>query len=325
MKEISKVELGLWPTPFGRMKQTEKLLGLDTARQRIYIKRDDLGGLGAGGNKVRCLETILGEAVSQGADTLIAYGPLQSNLCSLAAAAAARSGLGCVLIFNAEKPERFEGNQLLNRLLGSETIFLGSVSPEERNAYAEQYAETLTAQGRRPYIIRNGGSSGIGALGYMGVIQELAEAYRPDENGRLTLFVPGGNGGVAGGLIYGNAVSGRRFDIVVISVEDEAEVLRQHIESIVTEAAEIAGEPLEGGIFDSVTVTDAYRGAGWSVNTPESEAEVFELARTEGIFVENVYTSKVLVGMKDMLRKGTVSGNVCYLHTGGFGSLFSQY
>ncbi len=325
MKEISKVELGLWPTPFGRMKQTEKLLGLDTACQKIFIKRDDLGGLGAGGNKVRCLETILGEAVSQGSDLIIAYGPLQSNLCSLSAAAAAKSGLDCVLIFNAEKPERIEGNQLLNKLLGTKQIFLGKVTPEERNAYAEQYAEALKAQGRRPYIIQNGGSSGIGALGYMGIIRELTDEYRPDENERLTLFVPGGNGGVAGGLIYGNALSGRKFDIVVISVEDEAPLLRQHIADIVTKAAEIAGETIAGDIFDSVTITDAYRGGGWSVNTPESEEEVFELARTEGIFVENVYTSKVLVGMKDMLRKGAVSGNVCYLHTGGFGSLFSQY
>ena len=53
--------------------------------------------------------------------------------------------------------------------------------------------------------------------------------------------------------------------------------------------------------------------------------EIFEFARAEGIFIENIYNSKVLVGMRDWLEKGKTKGPVCYLHTGGFGSLFAQY
>ena len=74
-----------------------------------------------------------------------------------------------------------------------------------------------------------------------------------------------------------------------------------------------------------VDIVDKYMGAGWSCNTPESENEVLEFVRTEGIYIENVYTSKLMYGYKDMVKNGMVDGDSAVIHTGGFGSLFSQY
>ena len=78
-------------------------------------------------------------------------------------------------------------------------------------------------------------------------------------------------------------------------------------------------------LYNAADIVDKYMGAGWSCNTPESENEVLEFVRTEGIYIENVYTSKLMYGYKDMVKNNLVDGDSAVIHTGGFGSLFSQY
>ena len=118
---------------------------------------------------------------------------------------------------------------------------------------------------------------------------------------------------------------GQPFRIVIVSVEDDRETLTAHIRSTISEAEEITGLPMDVPVEQAAEITDAYRGGGWGENTEESQQAVLSFARSEGIFIENVYTSKVLVGMIDWIEQKKVSGPVCYLHTGGLGSLFAQY
>ena len=115
------------------------------------------------------------------------------------------------------------------------------------------------------------------------------------------------------------------FQVVIISVEDDRETLLAHIRQTLQEAEEILGLPFPGSLEEACVVDDTFRGEGWSVNTPASSRMVGAFARREGILVENVYNSKVLVGMEAYIRDGRVPGAACYLHTGGFGSLFAQY
>ena len=321
LARIARVPLLPAPTPLhplGRFPRARDGL-------RAYIKRDDMTGIGPGGNKVRSLEFLLGEALEQGCDLVLAAGPGQSNLCTLAAAACARLGLECRLVHNSPEPDSLRGNLLLNHLLGVRSRFLGPVDAQVREAFVERLARDCAAAGRRPYIIRNGASTGRGALGYTAAAAELKEQCARQGIEGMTLFVPGGNGGVAAGLVYGNALMGSPFRIVVVSVEDEKEVLKGHMEDILRQAREVTGLPCPGPLEALCEVTDEFRGAGWGANTPESARAVTDFARREGIFVENVYNSKVLVGMQSWVERGIVSGPVCYLHTGGFGSLFSQY
>ena len=130
---------------------------------------------------------------------------------------------------------------------------------------------------------------------------------------------------MSAGLIYGNELLGRPFRVVVISVEDDRETLIRHITETVREAETITGLPVSVPVPQAAEIVDSYRGKGWGKNTPESEREVFSFARSEGIFIENIYNSKVLVGMKDWINNGKIQGTVCYLHSGGLGSLFAQY
>ena len=322
MNNIPREHLAPLPTPLQRLSNTEKAIGTE---EKMYIKRDDLTGVGSGGNKVRCMEYIIGRAKAQGCDTILASGNGQSNLCSLAAASAARAGMKCRIVHNSEKPEYSTGNALLNDLLDVERIYMGAVDSSEREEYVYIVMQVLKDRGEKPYLIRNGATTGHGALGYVNAVIELVDQCERENLDIKHIFAPGGNGGIATGLIYGNAIMGFPFTVHIISVEDTAPVLISHIEKTIKEVEEITGLPFEHKVSEAADIVEKYMGAGWSQNTPESEQEVFDFVRTEGIYIENVYTSKLMYGYKDMVRKGEVKGGSVVIHTGGFGSLFSQY
>lgn len=291
----------------------------------LWIKRDDMTGIGPGGNKIRSLEYILGEALAKGATKILTAGPEQSNLCILTAAACAKVGLPCELIINSNEPAHMEGNLLLAKLLGTKIHFLGPCDGDVRNRHVEELAAMYERAGEHPFVVRNGATTGRGALGYTAAVVEMSHQCQDLGLENMTIFAPGGNGGVAAGLIYGNALMGNPFRLVVVSVEDDQETLIRHIQGTIEEAQHITGLPIDISADTSWEITDAYRGGGWGQNTPESVQEVLAFPRREGIFIENVYNSKVLVGMYDWIASGRVSGPVCYLHTGGLGSLFAQY
>ena len=63
-----------------------------------FIKRDDLSGFEMGGNKVRKLEFLMAEALTQGCDCVVTIGGVQSNHCRATAAAAKHLGLDAYLV-----------------------------------------------------------------------------------------------------------------------------------------------------------------------------------------------------------------------------------
>ena len=321
LSNVPRSRIGSLPTPLERLKNLEQ----DLQHNPIFIKRDDLTGLGPGGNKIRSLEFLLAEALEEKCDLVVASGPVQSNLCTLTAACANRLNLPTLLVHNGDKPARLEGNLLLNELLGAESVFLGNVDSQARTAAVDKLTAERIAKGKRPYIVRNGATTGRGALGYASAILEIHEQCLAQKIENMTIFAPGGNGGVAAGLIYGNQLLGNPFSIVIISVEDDAPTLTEHITTTIEETETITGVKMQGSVSDNALIVDDFRGAGWGCNTSENSLAIPAFAKREGILVENVYTSKVLVGMETFIKKGKVKGPVCYLHTGGFGSLFSQY
>ena len=321
LEKIPRVSLIPQPTPLSKLERLSEEWGTP-----VWIKRDDLTGLGPGGNKLRNLEFMMAEALRGNADVVLAAGPLQSNFCTLTAAAAAKLGLPCETVHNSPVPERIEGNLLINRLLGAEAHYIGAVSSEERTAWTARRLEALKQAGRRPYLAAKGGAAGSGVLGYAAAVEEMEKQWRETGSGeRLTIFAPAGNGGMGAGLVYGNALAGRPFDIVLISVENDRETLIAELTRAVRDAEDVTGEQLDAPVETFVTVYDDFRGAGWGENTPESAEMVRRFAAAEGILIENVYNSKVLVGMEALVREGRITGPVCFLHSGGFGSLFAQF
>ncbi len=318
---LPRIKLGCLPTPIESLQNFGKKFGCNN----IYIKRDDLTGIGPGGNKVRSLEFILGEAVSNNCDTIIVAGPLQSNLCTLAASACAKTGLKCITVHNGVKPDRAEGNLLLNNLLNVESHYLGNISSKERNKYADELKVSLKAKGLSPYVIENGATTGMGAMGYVSAVIEMEKQVQELDIPLKSIYAPGGNGGVAAGLIYGNALLGFPFDINIISVEYDKNALISEIEKVFDQLNEILHIPFNYKTEEICNIIDDYRGEDWGVNTIESERMVHAFPQMEGIFIENIYNSKVLAGMEDLAKQSKLPEGACYLHTGGFGSLFSQY
>ncbi len=320
MNELPREKLAVLPTPVQRLYNTEKLLG---AKDRMYIKRDDLTGIGAGGNKVRCMEYIIGEAKAEGCDTILVSGGAQSNFCSLAAACCARAGMKCVMVHNSDEPKIRQGNTLLNDLMGVERIWMGVCDSSIRETYVYELMDRLKARGDRPYLIR--GYGGINALGYVNAVIEMVDQFRAEDLDIRHVFAPGGNAGIASGLIYGNALMGFPFSVHIISVEDDTVTLSAHIRDAIAEMEEITGLPFEYTVKEAADIVEDYRGEGWGINTPESTAMVYDFVRREGIHLENIYNAKLFVGYEDMVKKGLVEGDSAVIHTGGFGSLFAQF
>src|SRR5436190_22748848 len=115
IEKLPRFPLAHLPTPLEPVPRLSRELG----GPDLFIKRDDQTGLALGGNKARKLEFLVGQALQQGADTLVTLGAAQSNHCRQTAAAAAKAGLQCELILNGHPPEIPNGNLLLDRLLGA--------------------------------------------------------------------------------------------------------------------------------------------------------------------------------------------------------------
>jgi 1-aminocyclopropane-1-carboxylate deaminase/D-cysteine desulfhydrase-like pyridoxal-dependent ACC family enzyme len=293
---------------------------------RLFIKRDDMTGLGQGGNKTRSLEFLLGDALSKGANAVITAGGLQSNLCSLTAAACARYGLRCILVHNDDPPQMREGNMLLNAILGAEERFVGRTDEAARTAAMEDVAVSLRSRGERPYIIYNGASTPLGAMGYVSGAFELHRQCADEGIPLKHVGMVGAMGGTAGGFVFGTAVLGHPFHVHVISVEYPKEVLLRLMKELFAGLADLTGVSPVMPPEEVMTIYDEYLGAGYAVPTELSRRTLLDLARTEGILIENVYTSKTLGGFGDLIRRGMVPAGeaACYVHTGGLGSLFAQ-
>src|SRR5262249_26785546 len=137
----------------------------------IWVKRDDMTGLGFGGNKLRKLDYVLHQALAQGADTLVSGGVVQSNSQRHVAAVAAKLGLDCHLVVDPGRvPDPSPGygrcgSALLNQFFGAHLH--AAPWTGDRNAAIESLADDLCAQGRRVFAVPYGVSSALGAVGYM--------------------------------------------------------------------------------------------------------------------------------------------------------------
>ena len=305
------------PTPLERVPRFSEALGGPT----IYIKRDDLLGLTAGGNKTRKLEFLVAEALAQGTDTLITCGAIQSNHCRLTLAAAVKEGLKCRLVLEERVPGSYRpqagGNIFLYNLLGAEQVRVvpaGSDLPEEMALVAGE----LAAAGRKGYVIPGGGSNPLGALGYAACAQEiLAQTFDLGLDIHAILCASG-SAGTQAGLVTGVQGCSMNMPVLGINVSRTKEAQEALVYGLVQETAELVG--LSASVpREAVVCFDDYVGPGYSLPTPGMVEAVQLLARTEGILLDPVYTGKAMAGLIDLVRKGYFKrgSNILFVHTGG--------
>ena len=308
------------PTPLEPAPRLSAELGID-----LWIKRDDCTGLAGGGNKTRQLEFLVGEALEQGADTLITQGAVQSNHVRQTAAAAASFGMACEIVLENRTGNQAvdyvgSGNVLLDRLLGAKirTVPAGL----DMNAEMEVNAAAVRKRGGVPYIIPGGGSNAVGALGYVDCALELA-AQANDEGLVIDRLVTAtGSAGTHAGLVAGMAVSGADIPVLGIGVRAPKEKQETNVFNLAVETAALLGHP-ERVTREMVVADCDYVGAGYGLIDQAVVDALTLAARTEGLLLDPVYTGKAMKGLIALSKAGAFEGEtVVFLHTGGAQGLF---
>jgi D-cysteine desulfhydrase len=309
-------------TPLERAPRlTEALGGPD-----IFVKRDDLLGLAAGGNKTRKLEFLVADALAQGADTLITCGAVQSNHCRLTLAAAVKEGLACRLVLEERVPGAYDpeasGNNFLFNLMGVERVTVIPSGSDTMKAM-DKVADEVKAEGRHAYVIPVGGSNPIGATGYVACAQEImAQTFEQGINIDYVVCASG-SAGTQAGLVTGFYGCNMNVPVLGINVSRAKRDQEELVYDLVRRTAQHVGLNLEIP-REAVTCFDEYVGPGYSLPTPGMAEAVRLVARTEGILLDPVYTGKAMAGLIDLVRKGFFNkgDTVLFVHTGGSPALY---
>lgn len=317
-EEPPRLRLAHLPTPLEEMPN----LTLRLKGPCLLIKRDDQTGLATGGNKTRKLEYIMADALAQGADTIVTLGAAQSNHARQTAAAAAKLGLGAVLLLRGEEPPQRTGNLLLDSLLGAEVRWLGDTHPGKLDV--EPIMEELREGGLKPYLVPYGASNEIGVWGYIQAMKELLEQLEDKSQKADYIVLATSSGGTQVGLTLGAKVYGYEGKIIGISVDLSKEELLRNLVSLAQATATRWGFDLSLG-RDDFTVYDDYLGGGYGLLGPKEIEAITLLARTEGILLDPVYTGRAMAGLMDLIRRGTFRSSeiVIFWHTGGTPALFA--
>ena len=309
LQDFPRVSLGLFPTPIQKLENVSRRFGAN-----VYLKRDDLTGLGLGGNKVRKLEFLLADAKAQGVEVVFTTGGAQSNHAMLTAAAANRLGMKPILILKKRGVTARRGNQLLEHLMGTDVRFLDTDSYDDIYAEMDRVGKAL---GVPYYKIPCGGSNALGSLGYVACAEEIAgQGMRFDH-----LVCAEGSGGTMAGLALGAKLflPGTKVHGMMVDSDPFEEITLR----LMKEAAALLEADLEI-TADDFALRDLC-GPGYAIPSAEGNEAVRLLAETEGLFLDPVYTGKAFAGLIRMLTDGTLQSgeNVLFLHSGGAGGLFA--
>ena len=310
-------------TPIEKLERLSTELGGPT----IYIKRDDLLGLAAGGNKTRKLEFLVADALEQGADTLVTCGAVQSNHCRLTLSAAVKEGLKCRLVLEERVAGTYKedasGNNFLFRLLGVEAVKVVPGGADMEAAMTE-VADALKTEGRRPYVIPGGGSNPIGAMGYVACAQEILSQTFEERIRIDRIVLASGSSGTHAGLVTGLHGSNADIPVVGINTSRPKEPQEELVYALVEKTAERLG--LHQTVpRESVFCFGDYVGPGYSLPTREMAEAVRMFAQLEAVLLDPVYTGKAAAGLIDLSRKGYFEQGetILFLHTGGSPALYT--
>jgi D-cysteine desulfhydrase len=329
-----RVRLVHGPTPIAKRAALDALLGVD-----LWIKRDDATGGAESGNKIRKLEYLLSDARARGADTVLTCGGIQSNHARATALACAELGLACVLFLRVDGdppgPEVAapraslprSGNVLLDRMAGAEIRLVSRADYAQRGAVMETAAIRLAEQGKKPYVVPEGGSNGIGALGYVEAMREVREQLAMGLGGGPSpydeIVHACGSGGTAAGTMLGAGRFGVAARVRAVCVCDDAAYFERTIARIADEARAQDGSLGDGA---QLVVDDSARGPAYAEMDAPQRRFVVEVARASGLVLDPVYTGKAMWGLRLAVERGDVArgSRVLFLHTGGLPGLLAQ-
>lgn len=318
-----RIALAHLPTPLVRLERLEAAL----SGGKIWLKRDDLTGLELSGNKVRKLEYILADTLERGFDTLVTEGTPQSNHCRATAAACAKVGLRCRLLFRPRPPDGPPvGNHLLDALFGAEvSSYPREMFERERDDIVERVLAEERAAGHNARFTPMGASEPLGCWGYIRAAAELAQQLSEAEISECDILLPISSGGTSAGLVLGKLIHKLdQWSIHAVPVSDNVAHHQREVARLCQATIEEFGLPAE---FDPTALAfiGGYVGEGYAIPYQEAIDAIRLLARVEGIVLDPVYTGKAFRALLDMVRAGRLGRRrpVVFIHTGGVFSDFA--
>ena len=325
VKDFPRVHLSHTPTPLELLKNISDEFGTN-----VGIKRDDCTGLAFGGNKSRQLEFYLGQALQQGADTLLTTGAVQSNHVRTTVAAARKMGLEVEVQLEhrveREQPEYHNsGNPYLVRLMGAR-IHYYPVGEDEDGADAalETRAQELAAEGRKAFVIPlSNAHTPYGAFGYVEGAEELMAQLETSGIEPARFIVPTGSASTHTGFLLGVRACGSSVPVHGVCVRRDAQSQHQRVAKKLASVIESIGCDLD--IPDSdIICDDSQLAPGYGMPNDATVDAIRYMARQEGILLDPTYSGKTFAVLLDMLRRGDFGSDqhVVFLHTGGAVSLF---
>ncbi len=325
LDSLPRTRLGHTPTPLEAMPNLAKAY----PGRQLFVKRDDCTGLALGGNKVRQLEFYLGEAVGQGADTILITGAVQSNFARLAAAGARQLGMDCHIELEQRVPNddplyHSSGNVLLARLLGA-TMHHYPAGEDEAGADRQlaTIAARLKAAGRHPYIIPLApGHKPLGALGYVVAAREILQQC--DDRGLAfdEVVVPSGSGHTHAGLLFGLRALGSPVVVTGICVRRPAAAQTPRIADRCREVAALLGVTNPVSAPD-IRLVDNVLAPGYGQLNPATRTAIETAAQTEALILDPVYSGKAMAGFLDRAAKTGQGQSLLFIHTGGTPAVFA--
>jgi 1-aminocyclopropane-1-carboxylate deaminase/D-cysteine desulfhydrase-like pyridoxal-dependent ACC family enzyme len=298
---------------------------------RLWVKRDDLTGLGVGGNKARKLEFLCGGALRAGARSLVTVGASQSNHCRMTAAAGAVLGLEVHLVLSGDRPARLTGNLLLADLFGAQLHFVGCPASHwgELEIAREQLTDELIGDGAAPHSIPIGGSTATGALGYLVAYLELVDQFRRRSMVPAAIVHASSSGGTHAGLVAGRALLRSLGDddappVLAIGVAQGVVAGVPDVKALAAEALALIGSPAEVR-DDDVEIDGRWLGEDYGVSTRAGEEGVRWAAVHGGWVLDRTYTGKGFAGLLGNAATGRWGprDEVVFIHTGGLPSVFA--
>jgi D-cysteine desulfhydrase len=329
------------PTPIVRFDALDEIVGA-----KVWLKRDDATSGAESGNKIRKLEFLLADALERGARVVVTCGGLQSNHARATALTCAQLGLRSILLLRVADPARaraapleLTGNVLLDRLAGAEIRFISPEEYRERGGMLEQVRSECQERGLPAYIVPEGGSSGLGSLGYVEAMRET--------RGQMDLGLAGegpfdlvahacGSGGTAAGVTLGAARFGVAHETWAFAVCDDRTYFAKTIARIAVEArgfdpslpelAVVDGETAVPEGTARITVDDRAKGPAYGLMSEEQKRFLVRVARATGLVLDPVYTGKAMFGLKTAVERGAIArgARVLFLHTGGLPGLLAD-
>ena len=305
-KRLPRLAFGDFPTP------AEKLTGLcrRLERDNLYIKRDDLSSRTYGGNKVRKLEFLLADAQKRGVRKIITSGGVGSNHALATALYAKQVGMRAILMLYQQPNSHSVRDNLLMELYSKAELFHHDTYQEHLQAFEEAVRQHKVANGGGPYIIPLGGSSPLGAIGYVNAGFELAEQIAAGEiplPSRIYLAL--GTMGTAVGLLLGLKAAGVKTHLHAVRVVptyvadmDKCRILFRQTNELLSDLE--PSFPLNTIDSGELTICHEYFGEKYGMFTPEAMAAVAFLRESDGIVLDGTYTGKACAAFIADARSG---------------------